>query len=899
MIVRTYHRRSRCNGRALSDCSSYGDEDSFRESLSQESSQEMFSYPFSSQDSSSWSMEATELCPSSKDLDLWPLPPRPLVNSSDCPKSKKPRTLISETMDNVDVSEEMDGSRRNKGVWSSCVPATASLMEAQEFGEMMEHVDEAYFALDGLRPGQPLRIQRASLLSLLSICGTSQQRRVLRAQGMAKAIFDAILILHTDDSPSTLAAAAIFFVLASDGQDEHLLESSECVKFLLKLLHPPKTVTIEKKVPTIGSKLLAARVDSGLLRAKPESSDANVSAIDAKVLEILHIGEEMKLIRTEENRMRRPELSSKWIALLTLEKACLSTVALEDTSGSVRRVGGKFKERFRELGGLDSIVDVIVDCHSVLEGVLKHSSLAVHKLKSEGALQSLALLLRCFKIIENATFLSKENQNHLLEMNAKLECPGSPLSFVGLILSAIKIISGLILLGKRDSPSSSSRGKSFDDFEELKGKSDSKLTCSLEELYHKEKPSILIKNGMSRKVYRDYQSFSSQTEYSFTDSMTTSSCGANTFSVKEPAHSKEKAEDLNGRISSINDNGVKEKSAVLGKRCLSEDVECKSVDSQDPFAFDEYDMEPSKWEQISSIYKRTSRSENTVSADTELDDGHELKLATRTNGKAVNGKACHVSVDTCSSMIAEEDILDDCLRAAIKVLMNLTNDNSVGCKEIAACGGLDTMAALIVGHFPIFHSSLSLSHDNEDITPSLKTEICDLDRNDKDYLSDHEMELLVAILGVLVNLVEKDTGNRTQLAAASVLLPDGGRSEEGKGSRQAVIPLLCSIFLANQGAGETVNDGTISPWDDEAAILQGEREAEKMIVEAYAALLLAFLSNESVNAREAIARCLPEHNLRALVPVLERFVAFHLTLNMISPDTHAIVCEVIESCRMP
>ena len=32
--------------------------------------------------------------------------------------------------------------------------------------------------------------------------------------------------------------------------------------------------------------------------------------------------------------------------------------------------------------------------------------------------------------------------------------------------------------------------------------------------------------------------------------------------------------------------------------------------------------------------------------------------------------------------------------------------------------------------------------------------------------------------------------------------------------------------------------------DDETALLQGAKEAEKMIVEAYAALLLAFLSTE-------------------------------------------------------
>ena len=32
--------------------------------------------------------------------------------------------------------------------------------------------------------------------------------------------------------------------------------------------------------------------------------------------------------------------------------------------------------------------------------------------------------------------------------------------------------------------------------------------------------------------------------------------------------------------------------------------------------------------------------------------------------------------------------------------------------------------------------------------------------------------------------------------------------------------------------------------DDEESLLQGEREAEMMIVEAYAALVLAFLSSE-------------------------------------------------------
>ncbi|GFZ03087.1 WAPL (Wings apart-like protein regulation of heterochromatin) protein [Actinidia rufa] len=108
------------------------------------------------------------------------------------------------------------------------------------------------------------------------------------------------------------------------------------------------------------------------------------------------------------------------------------------------------------------------------------------------------------------------------------------------------------------------------------------------------------------------------------------------------------------------------------------------------------------------------------------------------------------------------------------------------------------------------------------------------------------------------------------IIAVSVSLPSvHGPEEERHGD---VIPLLCSIFLANQGAGEAAGEGPVLSWDDETALLQGAKEAEKMIVEAYAALLLAFLSTESKSIRNSISECLPGHNLAILVPVLERFV---------------------------
>jgi hypothetical protein len=90
--------------------------------------------------------------------------------------------------------------------------------------------------------------------------------------------------------------------------------------------------------------------------------------------------------------------------------------------------------------------------------------------------------------------------------------------------------------------------------------------------------------------------------------------------------------------------------------------------------------------------------------------------------------------------------------------MNLTNDNPVGCRQIAGCGGLETMSSLIAAHFPSFSSSSSLSSEIKEKSSSI-----DLDHQNDRHLSDQELDFLVAILGLLVNLVEKDGRNRLLL----------------------------------------------------------------------------------------------------------------------------------------
>ncbi|EPS71225.1 hypothetical protein M569_03535, partial [Genlisea aurea] len=207
----------------------------------------------------------------------------------------------------------------------SYVELTATLMETQEGGEMMEHLDEINFALDGLKKGQPFRVRRASLLSLLSKCGTMQQRRLLRSHGMSKTILEAIMELNLDDPPSNYAAAALFYILTFDGQDDRLLGSLTSIRFLVKLLKPISSNSVKDKSKSLTSRLIGLSKNGGLLPDSVKGNDSNTSAIMLKVREILVNCKEMK----QNEVVEEPELNHKWVGLLIMEKACSSKISIE------------------------------------------------------------------------------------------------------------------------------------------------------------------------------------------------------------------------------------------------------------------------------------------------------------------------------------------------------------------------------------------------------------------------------------------------------------------------------------------------------------------------------------------------------------------------------------------
>ncbi|KAM0054317.1 putative wing apart-like protein [Helianthus debilis subsp. tardiflorus] len=818
MIVRTYGRRSNNSRSTNSNSFNFDDSDEFADNLSQNSTHE-FNFPFTSQESTknTFNFDSFDSDPYSFDS---------------CEDYSGKLTVIPPRSKKLKTEKSKDKKVKKEKKQLVVLTETTTLMETQEYGEMMEHVDEVEFGLDGLRRGQPVRIRRVSLLSLLTVCGSLSQRRLVRTHGMAKTIIDALLNLNLDDTPSNLAAAALFFVLTSDGQEDYLLDSPSAIRFLLKLLKPVTTVVTKNKGSTLGSKLVALSKDASIFN-DGKADESSSAAILQKVEDILVSCKELKPRVESDSDMKRPELNPKWIALLTMEKACLSTISLEETTGTVRKIGGNFKEKLREHRGLDAVIDIIRECHGVMEGWLELYLSQTPESKNIINLENPMLLLKCLKIMENATFLSSDNQNHLLGAeDDDYDYRHVSQSFTKLILSAIKILSGVSLLKKS--------------------------SCESD-----------IRNGNNGTVH-------------------TSGL---------PLLADEKADDCNEIIyisSSIENCSMdqvpsQKASNTLKKNHISSQNQPDSSKS-DPFAFDDDEEEPTKWWDLMSSKNNVSESQKSSSVvEKDGDQQSKFDLTVCSQQESSNVERNDSPQASCSHVDDVEtfNLFADCLLSAVKVLMNLTNENSVGCQQIAACGGLEMMCGLIVGHYPSFNSYLPNFGDQKD-----KSVLHEVDSNNNKRLNDQELDFLVAILGLLVNLVEKDGHNRSHLAAASISIP----SMEYEITD--VIPLLCSIFLANQGAGEAAEEGRQSSWNDEDPVLEGEKEAEKTIVEAYSALLLAFLSTESKSIRNAIAECLPKRKLSVLVPVLERFVEFHMSLNMISEETHSMVLEVIESCRM-
>lgn len=135
--------------------------------------------------------------------------------------------------------------------------------------------------------------------------------------------------------PAALFLGLNYLYLLFQGQDEYLLDSPSCINFLIRLLKPHTSDTAKPKASTVGSKLLAIRMDADGSQDSTKGSDSSVAAIRLKVQEVLVSCKDMKPRDGNDDGAKRPELNPAWVCLLTMEKACLSTVSIEGFNDSI------------------------------------------------------------------------------------------------------------------------------------------------------------------------------------------------------------------------------------------------------------------------------------------------------------------------------------------------------------------------------------------------------------------------------------------------------------------------------------------------------------------------------------------------------------------------------------
>lgn len=215
--------------------------------------------------------------------------------------------------------------------------------------------------------------------------------------------------------------------------------------------------------------------------------------------------------------------------------------------------------------------------------------------------------------------------------------------------------------------------------------------------------------------------------------------------------------------------------------------------------------------------------------------------------------------------------MQECLRALLAVLMNVTQNNADGCEKVILASGLDVVSGALIQICLV------------DGTSSIKS--ADQLRGWVDELN--------ACLGVLINLAEARGDARAQLLTKT------------SPSQGGMVPLLCQLInLTAEAAGETGStawlDAVPSSQAGEVtldALHQGDREAAASVIEIYAAILLGFLIDGAPIAQREAATLLPGGTLEPVVMAVKKCLGFYLTAGALTQRTEASLRGLLNSLQ--
>nr|XP_018909266.1 PREDICTED: protein wings apart-like [Bemisia tabaci] len=240
--------------------------------------------------------------------------------------------------------------------------------QIQESGEFQEFNDDVEYILDALKDNNPIGTRCLSAISLASKCMAPAFRMHVRAHGTVTKFFKALHDAAKDQSLG-MCTATVMFVLSQDRLNMDLDRDS--LELMLNLLE--SDTSHRNALDTCGL------------------TDSQLRKTIARVRELC------------------AEIQSQGHAKhLNLDNITVGHLAMETLlSLTSRRAGEWFKEELRELGGLEHIVQTIVECCRLVDDTVNAWSPPL--------LEKICKVDRCLRVLENVTFQNEENNAYLLQ----------------------------------------------------------------------------------------------------------------------------------------------------------------------------------------------------------------------------------------------------------------------------------------------------------------------------------------------------------------------------------------------------------------------------------------------------------------------------------------------------
>lgn len=295
-----------------------------------------------------------------------------------------------------------------------------------------------------------------------------------------------------------------------------------------------------------------------------------------------------------------------------------------------------------------------------------------------------------------------------------------------------------------------------------------------------------------------------------------------------------------------------------------------------------------------------------------------LSRVTKVCQKCLSIYPLHESLDT--GKVEKESVgwvVYSCVLSVLRVLLNLTHDNEMGCKEIGLQEGLLETVLLCILQSPQY-VPIDLRFDLFVLSLGLLinlVEHCDLNRlkllemsSCPAYENPSQMKTMDAVLSLVEVFSHREEAARQLEESEDPQTPEASPNKSGEwresdsGMEWVISSGKKNSTAKNKQPGKNGSDEGGKDLDDEEtftnALHKAGKHMENSIVAAYVALLVGCLIQENQECAEKVKLHLPDQNFKAMIYMLRKFLGFmNLTTGQGSAGGKSIerVIQILEA----